>query len=373
VKVLHVVNNISFSSIPLELAGELGRDLDIVVLSFYDSPAQVAAKRLNLRAGLSIHGCGIRNIADVRGLIRFLRRIRRLAPDIIHTHHTLSGAVARICAKLIGRIKIVHTAHANHHSYSGFQNVIIGLTLPLCDSIVCNSVNTRNSFLKWQDAMLRQRRKTVVYNGVDIARVRASLNQPPTPGGWGDRFRKTDFIVGTVGRLVWPKDQATLIRGFGLFKAKVPAAKLLIVGDGKLRDELETLIAGLRLTEEVVITGMVPREDVYRLLRIIDVFVISSVFEGFCNAMVEAMIAAKPVIATAVDPLPEVLGETCGLFFEKRNPGDLAAALDRLYREPELRTSLGLAGQDRALKNFSLEASTSGYLDVYRRLCPKAM
>ena len=100
--------------------------------------------------------------------INFIRKTKKQKPDLVHTHQTYSGVLARLCAKLAGKIKVVHTVHANHRSYNHMQNLIIGLTLPFCDRIVCNSQNTKRSFLPWQKIISWRKTRRVIYNGVNI-------------------------------------------------------------------------------------------------------------------------------------------------------------------------------------------------------------
>lgn len=366
-KILFVVNNVSITSIPLELAGHLAARHDVAVLSFYDKdkpPAESASHAEHLK----MFYCGVRGSADVRGFLRCSRLIRKIAPDIIHTHHTYSGVVTRILAKFAGGIKVVHTVHANHRSYGRLNNIIIGLTLPLCDRIICNSQNTKRTLLGWQKALLKKKRIEVIYNGVDTKRIKGDYIVAERVFKQYALVKRAEFVIGTVGRLVWQKDHETLVKAFALFKKKVPAAKLLLVGDGVLRRRIETLSHDLGLSGDVIISGMLPRDAVYALLPMIDIFVISSVYEGFCNAMVEAMLAEVPVIATRIDPLPEVLGEDCGKYFIKRDHAALADVMAEMYGSDRMRKDYGRRAKARAKERFTITATVNGYSNVYTAL-----
>src|SRR5699024_188883 len=127
------------------------------------------------------------------------------------------------------------------------------------------------------------------------------------------------FLIGTVGRLVKVKDHETLIKGFAKVNAKIKNSKLIIVGNGQLKNHLESLATSLGIEKNVIVTGLVTREEVYRILIIMNLFVITSLYEGFCNALVEGMIAKKPPNVTNINPLPEVVGGKNALFFNKGN------------------------------------------------------
>ena len=127
----------------------------------------------------------------------------------------------------------------------------------------------------------------------------------------------------------------------------------------------------LNVSDGVLFTGNVPRRRVYSLLARIDVFVVSSRWEGFCNAMVEAMVAGKAVVASRVGPLPEVLGEDCGLFFDTGNEKELCRALERICITPSLRKELGEKARLRAIGCFGLDRCARHYEKIYENLSCK--
>jgi len=140
-------------------------------------------------------------------------------------------------------------------------------------------------------------------------------------------IREEQFVVGCVARLVWQKDHATLLKAFGIYSSKNPKARLILIGDGPLRNQLIELARELGILDSVVFVGKV--SNVREHLQLLDVFVLSSITEGFGLVLLEAMEAELPIIASKISAIPEVLGDS-GLLFETGNPRDLARMIELL-------------------------------------------
>jgi glycosyltransferase involved in cell wall biosynthesis len=162
------------------------------------------------------------------------------------------------------------------------------------------------------------------------------------------------LVFGFVGRLVEQKSIDTLIRAFALFMGRQRCdAKLVIVGEGPLMPALQRCAAEAGVAADVVWAGF--REDIPTVMRAFDVFALTSIFEGFGLVLVEAMAARKPVLATRVSAIPEVVrdGET-GLLTEPQDAESIAAGMAQLT-DGTLRARLGAAGYRRAFEHFTLE------------------
>lgn len=366
-KILFIINKYTYTSIPLELAEELNKrnGVKVYVIAYYSTKKQVDDIKQVLGFNCKVIPINAKNSLDISGIKRLSLVLRELQPDIIHTHHTFSGAVARIVSKFIMKknTRIIHTVHANHNSYGFWQNLIIGLTMPVADKIVCNSNNTLRSLKKWQDKILDANKKVVIYNGVRINKILSIERSIDIREMYN--FNNNDFLIGTVGRLEEVKDHKTLINSFEIIKNSIPAAKLIIVGGGKLEKQLKSLVEEKNLTNEILITGTISREEVYKVLFSLDLFVITSKFEGFCNAMVEAMIAGNTIIASKIEPLPEVLGINNGLFFEVSNSNDLASKIKWVYQRSNESKQFANKAKSHALKNYSLETCVNRHKELY--------
>lgn len=215
-------------------------------------------------------------------------------------------------------------------------------------------------------------RITQIYNGVDTDRFAASSNKPTgimPPGFYGQDI----VVIGTVGRLQEVKDQLALVRGFARLLRKEPAmrafARLAIVGDGPMRNALLASVLEEGLEGLVWIPGA--RNDMERIYRCLDVFILPSLKEGISNTILEAMATALPVVATAVGGNPELVqDDVTGSLVRVSSPEALADALGRYIVSPGLRLQHGTAGRRRAISVFSVDAMVDSYVRLYDSLCP---
>lgn len=175
--------------------------------------------------------------------------------------------------------------------------------------------------------------------------------------------RSGQFVVGSVGRLDAMKGHDVLLRA----AAQVEGVQVVILGEGEERAALEGLAQQLGIRDRLELPGWVSQPRAY--LPGFDVVALPSRSEGFPLAMVEALLAARPVVATGVGSVPEAIlnGET-GILIEKNDVTGLAEALRRLRDDPELRATLGRQGRDFALAHFTVEAMTAHYEQLWSKL-----
>ncbi|WP_461482059.1 glycosyltransferase [Porticoccus sp.] len=197
-----------------------------------------------------------------------------------------------------------------------------------------------------------------VYNHIDFEKVREGLlprDEARAQLGLG----QADFIVGNVGRLHPDKDQRTLITAFANGLPNMPDARLVIVGEGRLRPALEEQIKQLGLAQRVVLTGKVP--EAYRYFRAFDVFALSSDFEPFGMVLLEAMAAGVPVISSDCGGAPEVLGEA-GILFPVADVSALTTCLSDFYHTDEsARAKYATAMLERLNRCFTDAAVRSSF------------
>ena len=181
-------------------------------------------------------------------------------------------------------------------------------------------------------------------------------------------FPDGELVVLTVASLTPVKDHAGLLEAAARLRTQsaVPF-RLLFVGEGALRSELERRVGELGLTRHVDMPGASDR--VPDLLAAADVFVLPSHLEGMSNAILEAMASGLPVVAKAVGGNPELVvdGET-GLLCRPGDPESMAAAIGRLLQDASLRRRMGEAARKRAVETFSIDAMLRNYADYYRRV-----
>ncbi len=242
---------------------------------------------------------------DSATLIKLLGLIRHYRPQIVHTHTAKAGAVGRLAARLAGVPVVVHTFHG--HTFHGYWGALgsrlvvtaeRGLAL-LADRLVAVSERVREDLIRYRIAP--SGKIVVIPLGLDLARFAAPprrMGNPPGP----------EPTIGIVGRLVPVKNQALFIALARQMIGEGFAGRFLIVGDGELRPQLEKEAAGLG--DRLVFTGW--RRDLPEVYRELAVVVNTSHNEGTPVALIEAMAAGVPVVATAVGGVPDVVrpGET---------------------------------------------------------------
>ena len=364
--VLYIVNSVTHESIPIELANRLGEWYRVIILSLYDDNRKANEKAKDCGLKVEVKGIGLSNKLNLIKYLQFYRTIGRVRPDIIHTHHTYSGFLGALFGGLSKGTGLVMTVHTDMRSISRGQRFLRKIVLRFYDAVVFNSENTRRSFLDVVGRKLLKRYKTtVIYNGVDVEKVTDSKSSKIREAY---DIEKDDFVICTVGRLVPHKDQMTLFKAFVIFNESIPVSKLIIVGDGPLMNRLRTFCVEAGIMKSTIFTGSLDREDVYRVLNSIDIFVMSSIFEGFCNAMVEAMIAGKPIIYSDIPPLQEVMGGSNGMEFKKGDYQDLAGKMVDLYKDKAGRREFGRKAKAHAEKCYALDRCAKEYAGLYTML-----
>ncbi|HTM64113.1 MAG TPA: glycosyltransferase [Gammaproteobacteria bacterium] len=171
-----------------------------------------------------------------------------------------------------------------------------------------------------------------------------------------------DFIFGSIGRLARNKDQATLIQAFNIIKPYCPNAKLVIMGEGELEPQLRQQIQECNLLNDVILTGFIPSAVKY--IKAFDSFVLPSIQEAFGRVLIEAMLAKCPIIASRVNGIPEVMGDTGELINAKDSVG-FARAMQRIYNlTPEERQQLAEIAYRHVYDNYSIPAFSRSFWEL---------
>jgi glycosyltransferase involved in cell wall biosynthesis len=321
----------------------------------------------------------LRRPIDFRRDLSALRRMTKFIKDqdyqIVHTHYAKAGLLGRLAAKRAGVPIIVHTyhtfswkvAHAFHSSIlrnyisSTKERMYVAMeryAASFCDALitVCE--------LNRQEAITRNlapsEKFTRIYSGIDLKRF-----QPPSEDknrlcqklGLDPQFP----IVGTVGRLSTQKSPADFVEAAKLVLKRHPDAQFLIVGDGPL--ELETREA-IGSESRIRMVGF--QENIPEILSVLDIFALSSLWEGLGRALTEAMIMSRPVAVTSVGGVPElVVHEETGLLSSPRNPAELADNIIWLLDHPEKAKKLGERARQKVFSDFSAEKMVEQIENLY--------
>lgn len=209
-------------------------------------------------------------------------------------------------------------------------------------------------------------RTRCIPNGVDIEWFRPCEPGTRLAARADIGFTEDELLVGCVADLFPVKRHVDLIDAFAQVYAALPNTRLVLIGDGPLRETIEKQIQTLGLADAVRLLG--PRRDVERLLPTLDLFVLASDTEGLSNAILEAQACGLPVIATRVGGNPDVVPAGCGELIEARQPAAFAATMLRLLRDPARLAHMGAAGRARVEREHSLAAMVQAYEALYREL-----
>jgi glycosyltransferase involved in cell wall biosynthesis len=306
-------------------------------------------------SGVTCETMSMRGHIDPTLSLRLARRIRRLQPALVHTHlfHAdLYGALA-----LSGsRIPLVSTKHGfdlwrSRRLYGWMDRMAARRAQKII--VISAAIGDWH----WDVESLPRDKMRVVHYGLDPLTFRAQA-------GPSERTNGNHVRIGVVSRLIEQKGVDTLLRAFALLHPDCPRTKLQIVGDGPARLALVQLARDLKIDDRVAFLGY--RSDISAVIRDLDVLAFPTHGEGFGLVVLEAWAWSKPVVASAVTSLPEIIGDNqSGLLVPPRDERALAAALKRLVQDPELRRTLGDAGRGRLEREFTVEAMTSRTADVY--------
>jgi len=304
---------------------------------------------------------------DVRYVLRLSRNLAADRPDLLHLHNptalfygALAGRLARIPA-------IVYTDHGRDLA-SGRSVMLANQVLArLVDRIVAVSDYGRRNLI--ENEGFPTRRICVIHNGVSGRAFDGHQRRCKVRAGLG--LVEAQPAIGIVARLDPVKNHSALLRAMRSVLEHVPDARLFVIGDGPQRGALESLAIELAIAPTVVFLGA--RDDVPDLLAALDLFVLPSLTEGLSLTLIECCAAGKPIVATDVGGNPEVIrdGEN-GLLIPPDDDRALATAIMRLLTDPDLAASIGQAGRARFEAEFTLDAMTSRYRDLYESIAPRA-
>jgi glycosyltransferase involved in cell wall biosynthesis len=309
---------------------------------------------------------------DLLAFLKLYRLFKKQKYDLVHTHSTKPGIVGRLAAKAAGVRCIVHTVQGfAFHERSSKMKVRVIALLEKIAGMACHKVifvNNQDRIVATQLKIVPAYKMMTIYNGIDLS---------PYVNGNGT-FNKRDLrgsevvgpIVGMVARLWKQKAPQYFIQSIPTVLQEFPSAKFLVIGDGPLQSKLEKMCERLGIRKNVLFMGW--RKDVLDLLKIMDVFVLSSLWEGLPISILEAMSASKPVVATDIKGNNELVvhGKT-GFLVEPRNAKQIAESVLKLLRDRSLARRIGQSGFARVQQYFEISRTVEQVNDLYDSLLSK--
>lgn len=390
-KVVHVVTRLDWggsaqNTVLTALGHDRSRFLPLVVAGLPDPDSAQGGRDASTVNTTRLEQAGVRwrilprlgrRINPIKDLIvlgQLAALFRRERPDVVHTHTSKAGVLGRLAAWLAGVPVVVHTPHG-HVFYGHFGRLasraflwierlfarrttwLIALTEAEREEHLARGVGCADRF-------------AVVPSGIDLARFRDA------GGKAGRRPQVVDcpseaIVVGSVGWLTPVKGHRVLLEAVAKLRRRWRRVHVVIVGSGPLRDDLARLAQAHGMADAVHFLGA--RSDVPDCLAAMDIYVQPSLNEGMGRALIEAMAAGRPVVASRTGGIPAIVDDRkTGLLVPPGDPGALAAAIGELIEHPELAQALGQAARERIDETFSVSAMVRAVEAVYDQALRRA-
>ena len=328
-------------SLSCNLNGELvSRAKKVKHLKLYDVP--------NLHREVSI-------INDIRAFLSLYKLIKKENFTIIHTHSSKAGFLGRIAAMLNKTPIVIHTIHgfAFHDYMNSFKkNIFIyleKLSAKWTHGLVTVSNLNKKKVVDLGIAPIEKLKN--IYSGIDLTLFINEKN---------DQFRKelnldsNHLLLGSVGRLSNQKDPITMIEAFCIVIKRFPNAHLTLVGDGELRDEILIKIDQLQLNGRVHLTGN--KNDPWKIYHSLDLFIMSSIYEGLGRSITEALSCGVPVVCTSVEGVPEIVRDNeTGILVPPKDPSALATGIIKSLNDMDNARKMAEEGRKFVNENFDVK------------------
>mgnify|MGYP001589363332 CR=1 FL=1 len=334
--------------------------------SLWDKARQITGVRIKVIPELVRE---ISPVKDLTSLIRLYYFLYKTRPDIIHCHTSKAGFIGCLAGWLARVPVIIFSPHG--HLFSPTAKIpsvshsplrmqifyrLTRLAYALSTKVIAQNAADKDEQMKLRLAPANK--YEIIHNAVEIA-----SSEPKNTRAPDNRYP----ILATLGRLSPEKGQVFLLEALKSVTKEFPDALLLVIGDGALRQELESFAEKENLSNNVRFTGLC--DEPAQLLKDIDIFILPSLYESFGIVLLEAMAQGKPVIASNVNGIPEVVVDNqTGILVPPANPQALSEAIIKLANDKELAREMGIAGYERVNKFFRKEQMVNNFDNLYSNL-----
>lgn len=368
IKVLHLISSTGFfgaERVVIELA-EASRIIAVnsiigVFRNQHNIHIEVEHEARERGIETQIFGCkgrfDLRTIRSLRGFIR-LNGI-----DIVHTHGYKANIYGYL-ATLSMNVKRITTCHnwLSKNLKMNLYEILDKLFLRTFSMVVVVSEALKQEVLNYG---IPQNKIAVINNGINVNRFQNAHNSLGLRKTFG--ISEDEKIIGTVSRLTAEKGHVHLLKAAKNIITEFPHVKFLIIGDGPLKKELEGISSMLQLEGKVIFAGL--RKEIPDILGFMNIFVLPSLTEGTPMALLEAMAAGKPLIASRVGAIPKIIEHgRNGVLVEPGNSESLCSAITDLLRNPQKANTIALAGLKTINNKFSSQRMAEDYRQVYQKM-----
>jgi glycosyltransferase involved in cell wall biosynthesis len=305
---------------------------------------------------------------DLVALYKILRLLRRERIDLIHTHNSKTGFLGRLAGRLMGTPVVIHTVHgfAFHDAERWVRRRLFKVLEKMAAPWADHTIFISQPMIDWagEAGILQEGKYSKIYSGIDLKRFRP-MDAAPQDGlraqlGLQDR----DRVVGFVSKLWEGKGHAVALEAMVTVVQSIPHAKLLLVGEGPLEEELRAMSRVLGIGGSVIFAGF--RTDLPQILSLCDICILPSFFEGMGRVLLEAGACGRAVVASRVGGIPEIVenGAT-GSLVPPEDPAALSREILCLLGDPGLAQMMGERARQRIGEMFSSETMVREIVAVY--------
>lgn len=346
----------------LSLIRRLSRDQQISLAALENSPVAIEAHR----AGFQVFLVG-RNKASLMIVPRLISIIRREGIQIVDTQNPQSKLWGSIAAYFTGvsLVSTLNSWYATEHSVGSWRSRFYSMLELRTNAVLDRYIVVSRSI---QDALLKcgiaPDKIDLIYNAVETDQLPLAADRESMVMSLG--LPLDGIILMAAGRLTWAKGYEDLIQALAILVKEDDRICCLVAGDGELRESLKTLIEQMGLTQHIILLGHLSRQKVLSLIASCDIFVMPSRSEGTPIALLEAASFRKPIVATSVGGIPELVkNEDECLLVESGNVFELANSIRRLVRDKALSERLGEGAYRRVQSDFSMDAQALSTIRTY--------
>lgn len=316
-----------------------------------------------VKINIPVHPIQISNRPSLKSFFALRKIISKVNPSIIHSHGGTAGFYSRTCSIANSKVGIVHTYHGIHYlnfkkSFSKYLfRFIDRALLPFTDFTICVAQNDFDLGLK--NGIVKKEKSVIIKNGIDVNQF-ASANDLPV-------HDNKSIIVGSVGRLHLQKGYEYLIKSAEKILENNPNVRFVIAGDGELKNELNELAKSVGV--ENVFTFLGNQNDIASVIKQFDVFVLPSLWEGLPLVLLEAMAAKKPIVATNVNGISEIIeSDKTGILVPPHDSDKLADGIIKMINDRNLQNFVVQEGFKKVNEEFNVVSMVKKTEDLYQSI-----
>jgi len=300
------------------------------------------------------HTFNLKTINHIRKIIRE-KNIK-----IVRSHQYHANLYGRIAARLENVPCIVPSIHNLYtRDKKIHRRVINNILSNYCHKIITVSNAVREDVLRYDS--VNPDKILVIHNGINLTEYKKNISHNLKNEF---NFPEDTVVLGTIARLSTQKGQKYIINAIPQIIKKNKKIKFLFVGDGEMKDELQAQASALGIREFIHFAGF--RKDVKDILNVIDIFVFPSLWEGFANSILEAMATEKPIIASDIPPIKEIIThKNNGFIIRKENSSDISDAIIYLLDNPDLMADLARNARKTVEDNFDIKITAQKYTNLF--------